>query len=301
MDHDRFLNIPAAKRVVVIGDIHGDLQRLVKSLFAAHLINTNMEWIAEPADTVLVQLGDQIDSLNRTNSETWEKLADTEVIRFMDSVRIAAERKGGRVISLLGNHELMNVMGNFSYVSPTSLTKSGGPIGRLKLYAPGASLCNQILSKRPVLCKVGSLLFCHAGLLPEHIILLSAWRTTINQIVERYLLGFELTLEERLLFDKLIVEEEGIVWSRKLVENSHGDVLLKIVLKHMKAKCLIVGHTPHNQVTSKYDGKIWFADVGISRAFGSDHWQLLEIWDDGVPSESNKNTPIRLITVTEKT
>ncbi len=52
-------------RIIIIGDVHGDLKRFKKILIDAKIINNRLEWIAEPPNTIVVQLGDQIDSLNR--------------------------------------------------------------------------------------------------------------------------------------------------------------------------------------------------------------------------------------------
>jgi hypothetical protein len=70
------------KRIVVIGDMHGDIRRFKNILIDAKIINNNLEWIAEPPETIIVQLGDQVDSLNRIGTENWEILKDYEIIYF---------------------------------------------------------------------------------------------------------------------------------------------------------------------------------------------------------------------------
>ena len=55
----------AAKRIIVIGDIHGDIMRLLTCLRAALVINEANAWIAQPPDTFVVQLGDQLDGKHR--------------------------------------------------------------------------------------------------------------------------------------------------------------------------------------------------------------------------------------------
>ena len=67
-------------RLVIIGDIHGDIKRFKNILIDAKIINANIEWIAEPKNTIVIQMGDQIDSLNRTTDNDWEVIEDIEMI-----------------------------------------------------------------------------------------------------------------------------------------------------------------------------------------------------------------------------
>ena len=157
--------IEECPRVIVIGDVHGDIARLIQCLIATKVINENNEWIADPPNTIVVQLGDQVDSASRGASVEWEKVADTEVIQFMDSLDDKAHAKGGRVFSLIGNHEMMNVVGDFTYVSSKSMQLTGGQELRKRRFQPGGPLARQ-LSKRNIILKIGDLCFCHGGLLP---------------------------------------------------------------------------------------------------------------------------------------
>jgi len=109
--------LPSHKRIIIIGDMHGDVRRFKNILIHANIINNNLEWIAEPPETIIVQLGDQVDSMNRLTNENWEKLKDYEMIYFTENLNLIARAKGGYCISLIGNHELMNIIGDFSYVS----------------------------------------------------------------------------------------------------------------------------------------------------------------------------------------
>ena len=56
MDTPTYLD--ATKRIIVIGDIHGDIGILCSCLYMANIINHKFEWIAQPADTIVVQMGD---------------------------------------------------------------------------------------------------------------------------------------------------------------------------------------------------------------------------------------------------
>ncbi|MGA1048789.1 MAG: metallophosphoesterase, partial [Minisyncoccia bacterium] len=164
-----YIDLPTADRVVVIGDLHGDISTLCSCLYMTNIINSNLEWIAQPSNTIVVQIGDQVDSLSRNEvNQNWEKISDYSLIKFTDRIDEIAKKKGGRFISLIGNHEIMNVLNCFEYVSELSMRKSGGHYGRSKKFSPGGELA-KILAKRPVIQKIGPLLFCHAGLLPHHL------------------------------------------------------------------------------------------------------------------------------------
>ena len=58
--------LPKTKRIIVIGDLHADFQK-TKFLFKKfNLIDDNDKWIAQPKNTHVVQLGDQLDGKSRS-------------------------------------------------------------------------------------------------------------------------------------------------------------------------------------------------------------------------------------------
>ena len=93
------------ERIVAIGDIHGDYDQYMATLEAAELVDGKGRWAA--GATHFVQLGDIPD-----------RGPDTlRIIEHIDKLARQAERKGGRVHGLIGNHEVMNVTGDLRYVS----------------------------------------------------------------------------------------------------------------------------------------------------------------------------------------
>lgn len=92
------------ERIVAIGDLHGDYENYLATLRAAGLIDDREKWSG--GKTHLVQTGDIPD-----------RGPDTlKIIEHLDKLAKQAERKGGRVHSLIGNHEAMNVYGDLRYV-----------------------------------------------------------------------------------------------------------------------------------------------------------------------------------------
>lgn len=305
---------PKRDRIVVIGDVHGDIQRLAQCFINAKLINHHFQWIAEPPDTWVIQLGDQVDSMSRGASQDWETLPDVSVIQFMDQMDALARPKGGRVVSLLGNHELMNVMGDFTYVSPKSMAAFGSPEGRLQKFHPSGALARQ-LSSRPVVIKVGGLVFCHAGLLPQHLALAAVGLSgtykeravralsVINDWMRRYLNYEPFSPQEAQRMRAVVLDSDGILWNRHYGDSSPENEAerresLGHVLETLDARAMFVGHTTVPQILALYDRRLWFVDNGLSRAFNvSTPIQVLEVLHDGVPLPENNHTPYRTISV----
>ena len=259
-------------RIVIIGDIHGDIRRFKDILIDAKIINKNIEWIAEPKNTIVVQMGDQVDSINRDRTlEEWEVLPDIEMIYFTNLLNKIALSKGGRVISLIGNHELMNTIGNYSYVSDKSLKDN---YKRQELFKPGGTL-SAILSQRPLVVKIGQLLFCHAGLTLEHLNILSKYNkdvSYINTIWKNFIKNNAILIEDKEIFENIILDGDGILWTRDL--NEKGDLIK--MLEKLGCVYMFVGHSVVEQVKLIND-HVWYTDTGISRAFGNTSYQYIDI------------------------
>jgi hypothetical protein len=94
-----------ADAVVAIGDVHGDFDDFVAILQRSGLIDKQNHWAG--GKTTFVQLGDLIDRGPKPR----------EVMDLMMTLEQEAPKAGGRVVPLLGNHEVMNVMGDLRYVT----------------------------------------------------------------------------------------------------------------------------------------------------------------------------------------
>jgi hypothetical protein len=139
--HRRIHTYPTQRRIIVIGDIHGDLDSAIKCLIIAKCIKpielptkktvdnmdiffSKLEWTGE--DTFIVQLGDQID---RVRPQNWDENDITNDVAYQDEgstleifylfyyLGELAAKSNGQVISIIGNHEIMNTEGDFRYVS----------------------------------------------------------------------------------------------------------------------------------------------------------------------------------------
>ncbi|MGB0938043.1 MAG: metallophosphoesterase [Colwellia sp.] len=95
----------APNKVIAIGDIHGAYSQLSNLLTELNVIDLNGDWIAK--DTYLVSLGDIID----------RGAESRKVLNLLIKLQQQAPKVGGKVIQVLGNHELMVTTGDYRHVS----------------------------------------------------------------------------------------------------------------------------------------------------------------------------------------
>jgi Calcineurin-like phosphoesterase len=93
-------------RVVAVGDVHGAYDEFVALLRETRIIDAGSTWAA--GTTHLVSLGDVLDRGPKSR----------QVLDLLMRLQAEAERAGGAVHVVLGNHELMNLTGDWRYVTP---------------------------------------------------------------------------------------------------------------------------------------------------------------------------------------
>lgn len=95
-----------ASRIVAIGDIHGEIDGFRAILKAAGLADASGKWTG--GRTQLVQTGDYTDRGTGTKA----------VLDLLMQLEPQARRAGGQALVLLGNHEVMNLIGDLRDVTP---------------------------------------------------------------------------------------------------------------------------------------------------------------------------------------
>ena len=271
--------LPPVKRIIAIGDLHGDFKATIIALTNAKLINKKREWIG--GKTVVIQLGDQVDRGGRDDDAPDED-SEIKIMNLFDRLHKQAELVGGAVYSLLGNHELMNVLGDFSYTSVMGIKHFGGEDERYKHFRPGGRIAKKFGRNRNIIMKIGNWVFVHGGLTPR---LAKKYKIPeINSIMRSYLMGNE-KLENNLCFRELFLNNGSLLWTRRYSEENPDCKSLELTLQYLNAKKLVVAHTPQDKINCKCKGSIWRIDVAMSQAFGkrkgNERIQVLEIIDDG--------------------
>jgi hypothetical protein len=249
------------EKIVVIGDIHADYEILLAILKKAGIINDKLEWIGKK--TYLVMIGDLVDGKARIDN--WDGDSDLKVINFISKLIKQAKRKKGDVIVLLGNHEFMNIRGNFTYSGDHGTKEFGGELNRLKYFN---SKFFTFANKCFLAVNIGGWIFCHAGIAPE----ISKKYTIpkLNAMLQKFLSN-QMNLQEDNNFFNIISGDNGILTTREFGIDNVNCKRLSATLENLNANYMVVGHTVQEKINEVCNKKLWRVDVGLSRAFGNNN------------------------------
>lgn len=233
-------------RVVAIGDLHADLPATLQVLQLAGLSDAEGKWIG--GESVLVQTGDQTD--RGPDSK--------EVLELLMGLQGQATAAGGQVIVLLGNHEVMNLGGDWRYVSPEDVADFGDLAGRQAAFSSTGSL-GAWLRERPMVAQVGDTVFVHGGVTARFAELgISGMNTLASGVVQGTLPGNQLG-------------EDSPIWYRGYLQGSGACGELDRALKALGAERMVVGHTTQRsgRIAVGCGGRVLGIDTGISAHYGS--------------------------------
>ena len=309
--------LPKKDRIIVMGDIHGDWDLTIELFKLANLIDDNMNWIGK--DTVVVQVGDQIDrcrfngiDCSDINATKDDEASDIKILHFFTKLHNMAQKDGGAVYSLIGNHELMNVMGKMDYVSYKGRKEfenydapseyKTGEEKRRWAFKQGNEISNFLGCTRHLAIKIGSNLFVHAGILPDVANKYSI--EELNRLLKLYLWN---KLENKEKYNDIFYSNNSPLWNREIggiaykkygINTQHINTkeltcidILSPMEKIYKVGKIFVGHTPiiNNGISHICDEKIWLTDVAGSKAFDNTapkvhtrKAQVLEILNDNI-------------------
>ncbi|KAI8892782.1 Metallo-dependent phosphatase-like protein [Globomyces pollinis-pini] len=250
-------------KIIAIGDLHGDLPNTLKTFKMAGLIDDKHDWCAN--DTIFVQTGDIVD-----------RGPDTiELYKLMMKLTAQAESAGGKVVELLGNHEVMNMHLDYRYVTQEDIASFGGVEKRVEEWSNNGWL-GSYLRTLGISAWVNGTVFFHGGANTK-------WaKLTVSGINKQAKEGLELPPQESYRWP--IFGGDGPLWYRGYAQDPPSVCEeLETALKHMNATRMVVGHTPQasGEILKRCDGQVYVIDVGISRVYGG-HSAAIEIVGDEV-------------------
>ena len=141
-------------RIVAIGDVHGAIDSFSAILQKAGVIDAQQRWSG--GKTLLVQTGDVTDRGTGMRA----------VLDLLMSLETQASRAGGRVHALLGNHEVMNLVGEMRDATPEIFVTFGGEAAMREAFGPRGRYGRWLRSK-PVVADIEDSIFLHGGIDPD--------------------------------------------------------------------------------------------------------------------------------------
>jgi ankyrin repeat protein len=250
------------KKLVIIGDIHGQCDTLKKFLITNRITDTNLNWIFGKGHIVF--LGDMVDRGEKVTETLW----------LIYNLERQAEATGGKVHVLLGNHELMLFSGDTRYLADkyAFLTK-GVSVPYQKLYSSKTVLGKWLRSKNAVV-KINDNLFVHGGLHPQ-LVKERITLDSINTLIYKYVNAKK---KEKHAAPALhfILGDNGPFWFRGLITYegiTEKDV--DLLLQFYNARRIFVGHSKSRAINILYNQKVWGMDVPFYLYTGSPMQALL--------------------------
>jgi hypothetical protein len=262
---------PRPRRIIAIGDVHGDLNAARGALRLAGAIDADDQWVA--GDLIVVQVGDQLD---RGDDER-------EILDLFEVLREQATAAGGEFHPLLGNHEVMNVQLDLRYVfdggwadfsdipydedDPELAPYEAEQRGRVAAFRPGGPYA-MLLSDHLVIHQIEGNVFVHGGVLPS----------LANYGVDRVNAETSAWMRGEAPEPTFLNSDDSPIWSRHFSDETGPAecALLADTLELLGADRMIVAHTVQDGINSECDGQVWRVDVGLAAYYGGTN-QVLEI------------------------
>ncbi len=289
-------NVP---RIVAVGDVHGDHEQFVRVLTDAGLINLRGKWTG--GATHLVQLGD-IPDRGPDSRKSMDLLMKLER---------QANRAGGAVHALIGNHESMTMQNDLRYTHAGEYAAFATPNSGRSRDRYYANVVDSIKGRLPqaqwpifnadhraqwdLLHPLGIAELRQAwapggrygAWVLGHKAVVRLNRTVFlhGGLSEAYMhmpiseintrVRTELAAPQQLSDTALVNATDGPLWYRglaTLVENPQNEAIVDRILAAYDAERIVIAHTPKlRAVVPRFNAKVLVADVGLSAHYGNGH------------------------------
>jgi hypothetical protein len=276
-------------KIFTISDIHGQLELFKQILVNNDVIDREGNWIWD--DGHLVILGDVFDRGDYVN----------DVLYMIMRLEYQAQRSGGQVHFLIGNHEAMVLLGDIRYVT-NKYRKVAETFETTvpELYGNNTLMGKWLRSKNTII-QINDVLFVHGGIHPTIMDVFKSPRRLNKFIRENLDTPWEVIKSDSLL--TLVFRGIGPLWYRGFFEpDSQPEVSpqeLELILNKFKVNQIITGHTTMDSISTFYNGRIIMVDAGIKNGITGEAL----LWDGSTyfrVNDKGQQIPLKEIAVREK-
>lgn len=265
-------------KTFAVSDLHGRFDLFAAILKTGQVINDQYEWIYGNNHLVI-------------DGDIFDRGADVlPILWLIYKLEFEAQAAGGRVTTILGDHEEMVMRDNLKYTFAkyNNLSQKAMNMTYGKMWGLTNVMGNWLRSKNTIQI-VGDNLYVHAGLIKAFM-----ERTeTIPEINELVSKSIYLTKEERkkqfpdiadFLYDD---DYDGPLWYRGMVKTSSSYNPIKEadvtkLLGDYNVKRIIVGHTENSRIKFNYGGKVCDICVNHPDAFEDEETRAVLIEGESI-------------------
>lgn len=237
--------------IFCVGDVHGNLEALTLLLQNNKIIDDRLNWSFGKGH--LVFCGDVFDRGDKV----------TECLWLIYKLEQQANKNGGYVHFLLGNHEMMALKGDLRYLHKKyKYIQSKLEIQYSFLFNNNTVLGKWLRTKNSII-QINDALFLHGGLHPDNITM-NIDINDINQSIRRYLNDTDFNDTIRFL-----ISRKGPLWYRGYLKSDEiypliSDSEVDDLLQHFNVNKIVFAHTTVNNIESLNHGKLIAVDVPMT-------------------------------------
>ena len=277
-------NMP--EKLIAISDIEGEFEAFKQFLIANGVMNAKYQW--KYGKGHLVTVGDFFD----------RGLWVTQTLWLIYHLEQQAEKAGGKVHFILGNHDLMNMNNDFRYVRKKYFQNASLLQDEyLHFYKPNTELGRWLATKN-VVEKIGDYVFVHAGISIE----IANLGLTIQELNDKARDYYFDNLKARKCKDSLYstLYQFGIspTWYRGWGKQTIDITEAETILERWQVGKFVIGHTLHSEVTYLMNKRV--IDLDVAHAKGVIQGLLIENGNEyKVDNQGNKTTIIENASIPE--
>jgi hypothetical protein len=298
-------------KIIAMGDLHGDYDAFRALMTEAGLMDAKGHWSGKNA--IYVQLGDVVDRGPKSR----------DIILHLQRLQKEASHAGGQVITLIGNHEAMNMTNDLRYVPPAEfqnyVTRTSEAAREQVFQANKAKLEAEYKQENPQITDAEIKAKFQEKYPLGYVEQRLAWAPTGE--IGRWVLGnpavavvgdtlfvhggVSTKYETETLAqindqvhaalttpatddDAILDDQVGPLWYRGFAEENETTVKdIADVLKAFSVKRMVIAHTPSLSGIKVLDqGRVIDVDTGITGSYGGTH-SFLSIEANGIFAHDN--------------
>ena len=237
------------QKFAALSDVHGQFNIFSQILRQHRIVDQDLNWSYSTGHLVIV--GDIVNKGHQV----------TECLWLVYKLEQQAEKAGGKVHYLLGNHEVQFLQGDVSDMN-SKYTNTAERLEKKPADLLGKNtVLGRWLRKKNAMMKINDYLFVHAGISSEFI----QMNVNMNRANQLYIESMEQSLNQ---FDPedlhlQMYKAHSPLWYRGFFSSGFKERQMDQILSSFQVDHIVVGHTSQNKVIGMYNNKLYAVDSSI--------------------------------------